>query len=105
ARSLAFCRSVRTGSGEGGQRGNLLDEFTFRFNRRSSRFRGLLFYRLGVGGMKQIPGPGEAPGYGRCGRGGPVVIPGGGRGIEHDVRRRRYILHMIEPAMDVSTRA
>jgi hypothetical protein len=31
---------------QGGLRGYYLDEFTFRFNRRTSRSRGMLFYRL-----------------------------------------------------------
>jgi ISXO2-like transposase domain len=34
-----------------------LDEFTFRFNRRHSRHRGLLFYRLLHGAMATEPHP------------------------------------------------
>ena len=34
-----------------------LDEFTFRFNRRRARHRGLLFYRLIEGGAPRSPAP------------------------------------------------
>ena len=34
-----------------------LDEFTFRFNRRRSRHRGLLFYRLLEGALAVQPAP------------------------------------------------
>ena len=34
-----------------------LDEFTFRFNRRRARHRGLLFYRLLEGGLARSPAP------------------------------------------------
>jgi ISXO2-like transposase domain len=34
-----------------------LDEFTFRFNRRSSRARGLLFYRLAQQAVRTNPHP------------------------------------------------
>jgi hypothetical protein len=34
-----------------------MDEFTFRFNRRQSRYRGLLFYRLMEGVVSTAPKP------------------------------------------------
>ena len=34
-----------------------LDEFTFRFNRRTSRFRGKLFYRLLQNAVAMAPAP------------------------------------------------
>jgi len=34
-----------------------LDEFTFRFNRRTSRFRGKLFYRLAQQAVQTDPAP------------------------------------------------
>lgn len=37
--------------------GYYLDEFTFRFNRRASRSRGLLFYRLLQRAMTTAPAP------------------------------------------------
>lgn len=42
-----------------------LDEFTFRFNRRSSRSRGLLFYRLLEGAVQTVPTPTHALSGGR----------------------------------------
>jgi hypothetical protein len=38
-----------------------LDEFTFRFNRRTSASRGKLFYRLVQQAMMVDPAPGSAP--------------------------------------------
>ena len=40
-----------------GQLDDYLDEFTFRFNRRRSRHRGLLFYRLIEGALAADPHP------------------------------------------------
>lgn len=60
-RIASLLKRVLLGTHQGGvqahQLAYYLDEFTFRFNRRSSRSRGLLFYRLMEQAVDQIPQP------------------------------------------------
>ena len=55
--SSAGCSAAHQGAVSHDQLDYYLDEFTFRFNRRRSRHRGLLFYRLLEGAVATEPHP------------------------------------------------